>query len=143
MKTIFTIIALVAFASVSFAGQYGGTGFALYSGVSSAAVTSSAISVRGFNTKTITVTGTTLTSNASSATYKNMSGTLIAQCGPTSSGPWSTCTQSQVASAPAVSLTTNNQLSWKDAVAYVRIKWTASANATGQKIKAWLNWNED
>ena len=145
MKTILSLAILMAITLCCHlpaqAASYGGNAFNLYSAAAGGVVTSSAISVRGFRTKTLTVSGATLNSNAGTQTFKNMSGTLIVQCAPTASGPWATCTQSQVASAPAVSLTANNQLSWADAVSYIRLKWTAST--LGTKLKAWLNWIED
>lgn len=143
MKMIYALLIMVAFAVPCLAAGSGsgGTAFALYSASSAAVKTSAAFDVRGYKTKTLTVSGATLTSNASSLTFKNMSGTAIVQCAPSTNGPWSTCTQAQVASAPTVSLTANNQLTWSDAVSYVRFKWTAST--TGQKVKAFLNWVEN
>ena len=71
----------------------------------------------------------------------DIDGTVLAQCSPTPTGPWTTCTQSQVASAPAVSLTADNQLTWIDAVAYVRLKWTSGTELS--RAKAWLNLLDD
>jgi hypothetical protein len=85
----------------------------------------------------MSITGVTIGSNASSMTFKNMSGTAIVECAPTSSGPWSTCVNE---GGTAISKTTNGTQQWEDAVAYVRVKWTASASAVGKKVKMWLNW---
>lgn len=135
----FIILASFAFAGNAFASAYNGTPFALYSAASAAVTTSAAINVRGFKTKTVTVSGATLGSNASSQTFKNMSGTLLVQCGPTASGPWSTCIANDYAQT-AVSRTTNGIFTWSDAVAYIRLNWTAGT--VGTKLKAWLNWQE-
>lgn len=140
MKTFLVSLLLVAFAAPAFAAGAGGAAFATYSAASAAVKTSAAYNVRGYKTKTMTVSGVTLTSSPSSITYKNMSGTVIAQCAPTDSGPWSTCIANDYAQTD-VSLTANNQFTWSDAVAYVRLKWTAAT--TGQKIKAWFNWTEN
>jgi len=141
MKTLIAAILMIAFSIPAFAAGNGGAAFALFSTASAGVKTTAVYDIRAYRSKTMSVSGVTLASNATSITYKNMSGTLITQCAPTSSGPWATCTQSQVASAPAVSLTANNQLTWADSVPYIRLKWTGST--TGQKIKAWLNWMEN
>lgn len=144
MKNICTILTLVAFlvvalCSTAMAAANGGTAFALYSAASAGVKNSSAINVRGFKTKTLTVSGATLASSAASATYKNMSGTFLIQCGPTASGPWSTCIANDYAQT-AVSRTTNGIFTWSDAAAYIRTQWTAGT--VGTKLKAWLNWQE-
>lgn len=142
MKTIislFIMVALVATASIASAAAYGNNPFALYSAASGAVTTTSGMSVRGFKTKSMTVTGATLNSNAASQTFKNMSGTVLIECAPTSSGPWSTCVANDYAQT-AVSRTTNGTFTWSDAIAYVRLKWTAGT--VGTKMKAWLNWVE-
>lgn len=145
MRKLYSIISLavltLTFAVPCMAAGSGGTAFVIYSSASAGVKTSSPFDVRGYKTKTLTISGVTLTSNPASMTFKPMSGTGLVQCAPSTNGPWSTCTQSQVASAPAVSLTANNQLTWSDAVAYIRFKWTAST--TGQKVKAFLNWLEN
>lgn len=140
MKTIATLIATifaVMCATAAFAATTGGQAFSLYSAASAAVKTSSAIKVTGYKTKTLTVSGATLTSNASSTTFKNMSGTALVQCAPTSSGPWSTCVANDYAQT-AVSKTTNGTMTWSDAVAYIRLQWTSST--VGTKLKAYLNW---
>lgn len=140
MKMLIAAIMMVAFAIPAFAAGNGGTAFVLYSAASGAVKTSSVYDVRAFRTKTMTVSGATLASHATSTTFKNMSGTAIVQCAPTSSGPWSTCIANDYAQT-AVSLTANNQITWSDAVAYIRFKWTAAT--TGTKLKAFLNWIEN
>lgn len=142
MKTFLSIILTLAFATSALAAAgSGGAAFGLYSGASAKVTTTDAYNVRGFKTKTLTVSGATVESTAAAVTFDNMSGTVIAQCAPSTTGPWSTCTQSQVASAPAVSLTANNQLTWSDAVAYVRLQWTAGT--VKKKFKAWFNWTDN
>lgn len=138
---LFVTIAIVFTIPLSaFAATGGGTAFALYSAASGTVRTSSAISIRDARTKTLTVSGATLTSNASTATFKNMSGTVLVQCGPTSSGPWSTCIANDYAQT-AVSRTTNGIFTWADAAAYIRLQWTGGT--LGTKLKAWLNWLEE
>lgn len=123
------------------AAAYGNNAFALYSGASGTVRTSAAMSVRGYKVKTLTVTGATLASNATTATFKNMSGTVLAECSPTgtTTGPWSTCVDPSYAQT-AVSKTTNGTMTWTDSAAYIRLKWTAST--VGTKLKAFFNWTE-
>lgn len=109
--------------------------FSNVSAASAAVKTSSVYNVTGWKTKTLHVSGVTLGSSPTSVTYKNMSGTMIAQCAPTSSGPWSTCVANDYAQT-AVSRTTNGLFTWSDAVAYVRFRWTSGT--VGGKLKAWL-----
>jgi hypothetical protein len=141
MKTILSVAFLVlAFAANAIAAGSGGTSFATYSAASAAVKTSAAFNVRGFKTKTMTVSGVTLGSSTSSVSFQNMSGTVIAECAPADSGPWSTCIANDYAQT-AASRTTNGTFTWSDAVAYVRLKWTAAT--TGHKLKAWFNWTEN
>lgn len=138
MKKFFAALVMVAFATPAFAGS-GGAAFATYSAASAAVKTSAAQNVRGYKVKTLTINGVTLTSSADSLTFKNMSGTVIVEGAPTSSGPWTTVIANDYAQT-AVSKTTNGTMTWSDAIAYIRVKWTAATS--GQKVKAWLNWNE-
>jgi hypothetical protein len=112
--------------------------FANMSASGAAVKTSAAYFVGGYARKSVQVTGVTLTSNLASPTFKNMSGTLIAQCGPTSSGPWVTCLQGQSSAGAAVSLTTNTVTFWEGASSYIRFQWTSGT--IGGKLKAWFNW---
>ena len=80
MKRFLFAILICCLPSVSFAANYGGTAFALYSAASGTVKTSSVINVRGFKTKSMQVEGVTITSNPGSLTFKNMSGTVLAQC---------------------------------------------------------------
>lgn len=141
MKTFLTLMIIIAitlaFALPVVAASNGGNAFALYSGASGAVKTSAVFNVRGYRTKTLQVSGATITSNASSTTFKNMSGTVLADCAPTTNGPWATCVQQD---GTAVSLTSNGLLSWDDAVSYIRLKWTAST--VGTKLKAFFTWLE-
>ena len=143
MKHILTLLAAVlclAVASIASASAYGNAvPFVNISGASAAVKTSSAISVRGFGTKTMNVSGVTLTSSPSDITFKNMSGTVLAQCAPTATGPWVTCIANGYAQT-AISRTTNGAFTWSDATAYVRLHWTSGT--VGGKLKAWLNWSE-
>jgi hypothetical protein len=140
MKYFITAIILVAFAVPAFAAGNGSNAFALYSAASGATKTSAAVSVRAFKTKTLSATGATLASNAASATFQNMSGTLTVECAPATAGPWSTCIANDYAQT-AISRTTNGQFTWADASPYVRIKWIAGT--VGTKLKVFLNWIEN
>ena len=130
---------MIAFAVPAFAAGNGSRAFVIYSGASASTDTSDAIDVRAFKTKTMTVSGVTLTSNATSITFKNMSGTAIVQGAPSSNGPWSTVVANDYAQT-AVSLTANGSMTWNDATPYIRFKWTCGT--TGQKVKGYLNWQE-
>jgi hypothetical protein len=146
MKKLYSIpiLALLALAFAvpcMAAGASGGTAFALLSSASGTVRTGDAINVRGFKTKTLTVTGATLTSNATTAVYKNMSGTFIVEQSPTNTaaGPWTTAIANDYAQT-AASRTTNGTFTWSDAAAYIRLKWTGGT--VGTKLKAWLNYAE-
>lgn len=137
MKTFAVAILLLALSVSAFAA--GDTKyyvpFSNISAASSAVKTSAALYVAGFKTKTMRVNGCTLASNNTTTVFQNMSGTHIAQCAPTSSGPWTTCISPSYAQT-AASLTANGSFTWQDASPYVRFQWTAST--TGHKIKSWL-----
>ena len=137
MKKLYTLIAalaLVAFAVPAFA--VGSTSsrvpFSNISAASAAVKTATVVNVSGYRTKTLTVSGVNLAGTG----FKNMSGTVIAQCGPSDTGPWSTCVANDYAQT-AISRTTNGTFTWSDAVAYVRLHWTSGT--VGGKLKAWLN----
>lgn len=138
-KLILAMVFALTVPSLSFAGAYGGNAFALYSAASAAVKTSSAINVRGFKTKSMQVEGATLASTASSLTFKNMSGTVLAQCSQDGTS-WETCIANDYAQT-AASRTTNGLFTWSDAVNYIRLKWTAGT--TGTKLKAWFSWTEN
>lgn len=145
-KIIFLFFALTMLAVISNtapapAASYGNYGFPLYSSASGTVRTSDGFSVRGYKTKTLTVTGATLASNAGSMTFKNMSGTVVVEESPsnTAAGPWTTAIANNYAQT-AVSRTTNGTFTWSDAAAYIRLKWTGGT--VGTKLKAWLNWQE-
>jgi hypothetical protein len=140
MRSFLIAILMVAFALPAFAAGSGGTAFALYSGASAAVTTTDAYNVRGYKTKTLTVSGATLGSNASSITFQNMSGTVLAECAPATTGPWATCVANDYAQT-AASKTTNGSITWSDAAAYVRMKWTAGT--VGTKLKSYFNWTEN
>lgn len=138
MKKMIVFLILM-FTSSAYAAGNGGTAFQIYSGASGKVTTTSAFDVRKFGTKTLSVSGVTNASTEPSKVFKNMSGTVVVQCAPTSSGPWATCIANDYAQT-AVSKTANGVSTWKDSSAYVRLVWTASTVKT--KLKAFLNWIE-
>jgi len=141
MKSLITLIIAVSLAlpGMALAAAYGSSPFSLYSASTSAVKTSAAINVRGFATKTFQVEGVTLSSNTGAITFQNMSGTAIVQCSQDNT-VWETCIANDYGQT-AVSRTTNGIFTWRDAVNYVRFKWTSSV--TGHKLKAWLSWQEN
>lgn len=114
--------------------------FSNISAASAAVKTTSVYNVSGFANKTLQVNGVTLGSTVANPTFKNMSGTLIAQCSQTTNGPWVTCAQAQSSGGAAVSATSNTILTWRDFSNYVRLQWTSGT--VGGKLKAWLNLSE-
>lgn len=131
---ILTVFCLLVLAPVAFAatvvGQVPINGTTAASGT---VTTSSTYFVNGYKTKSMSVTGLT------GSTFKNMSGTVVAQCAPTSSGPWSTCIANDYAQT-AISRTTNGIFTWADAFPYVRFQWTAGTVST--TLKAWFYYSE-
>ena len=138
MKKFIIIAVISLLPSMAMAAGYGGNAFALLSSASGTVRTSSAFNVRGFETKTLQVSGATLGSNASSTTFKNMSGTVLAQCSADGT-LWDTCIANDYAQT-AVSRTTNGIFSWNDAINYIRLKWTGGT--VGGKLKAFFMWRE-
>lgn len=140
MKTILSLILITVLAlpGVSLAFQHSEQAFALMSSASAGVKTTAAYDVRKFKTKSIQVSGATLTSNNSAVTFKNMSGTVIAECSQNAS-LWDTCIANDYAQT-AVSRTTNGIFSWTDAFNYVRLKWTGGT--VGGKLKAFLSMTE-
>jgi hypothetical protein len=136
---IFAIFALMAFTTSASASAYGQNAFVLYSAASAGVKTSSGINVRGFKTKSMQVSGVTLASNPAAITYKNMSGTVVAECSQDNS-LWVTCIANGYAET-AISRTTNGIFTWSDAFNYVRLKWTSGT--VGGKLKAWFSWLEN
>ena len=137
MKKFYALMAafaIIAFAVPAFA--LGNTAsrvpFSNISGASAAVKTSDVVNVSGYKTKSLTVSGVDLAGTG----FKNMSGTVVAQCGPSPTGPWSTCLANDYAQT-SISRTTNGLFTWSDAVAYVRLQWTSGT--VGGKLKAWLN----
>jgi len=143
MKRLISFIVVSAFCLASlpaFAANFTSkVPFSNISAASAAVKTSDVYNVSGKRFKTLHVSGVTLTSSLSSITYKNMSGTFIAECAPTSSGPWSTCVANDYAQT-AVSRTTNGNFTWADISNYVRLKWTSGT--VGGKLKAWFNFSD-
>lgn len=128
----------LTFSTVAMAGGSGENAFALYSAASGAVKTSSAFNVRGFKTKSMQVSGATLASSAASTTFKNMSGTVVAECSQNGS-LWVTCIANDYGQT-AVSRTTNGIFTWTDAFNYIRLKWTSGT--IGGKLKAFFSWAE-
>jgi hypothetical protein len=102
--------------------------FSQYSAASGTAVYSPAVNVSKFRTKTIQVNGYNMSTKAEAS----LSGTLLVQCGPTSSGPWVTCVQED---STAISTTANGILQWSDVASFVRVSWAKTAG----RVSAWLN----
>jgi hypothetical protein len=116
------ILATVFICSTAFAiDQKSVVPFKNYSGTT-ATHYSTVYDVHRFKTKTVYADLTTGTAT----------GTLLVQCGPTSSGPWVTCVQQD---STAITGTGSYILSWDDATAYIRASW---ARTTGE-ISVWLN----
>lgn len=141
LTILFTALAVMALAVSAIALESGSAiPFANTSAASLAVKTSAVYNVRGYSTKTLQLSGVTLGSSPSSITFKNLSGTVIAQCAPSATGPWVGCGRWQDGTGSAVSMTTNSTMTWRDAAAYIRLQWTSGT--IGGKIKAWLNWQE-
>lgn len=132
IKFIITI-ALLAVAGVASAEVKQLVPFNNLSGASGGVHYSQTINVTKYPNKTLNVTGVNLAGTA----FKNMSGTLIAQCSPTAGEPWSNVGRWQDSVGTAVSLTANSNVTWRDYCSYIRLKWTAGT--VGGKLKAWLN----
>ena len=97
--------------------------------------TSAVYDVSGWKTKTLHVYG-----KYSSAAFFNLSGAVAVKCGPARTGPFTVnCNQSQLASTPAVSTTTNSVISWQDAVQFIQITWTRTKRA----VNVWLSGNSN
>ena len=144
MKKLFGLIsalALVAFAVPVFAVEVTSKiPFVNMSAASAAVNTSDVYNVTGYKMKTLHVSGVTLGSTIAAPTFKNMSGTLLAQCAPTQTGPWSTCIANDYAQT-AASKTTNGSFTWSDVTSYIRLHWTSGT--VGGKLKAWLSYMKE
>ena len=141
MKSIiaFISLALLMVVGTASAASFGQYSFPLYSSATSTVKTSSAINVRGFATKSLSISGATLASNPSALVFQNMSGTVVAQCSQDST-VWYTCIANDYGQT-AISRTTNGIFTWRDAFNYIRLQWTGSV--TGHKLKAWFSWQEN
>lgn len=135
MKSFFLAFLILLLTTTAFAA--GGEAFVPYSATGAKTLTSGAYRVQGNPLKSIVVTG--IKNPANPTTFKNMSGTLTAECGPSTNGPWATCIANDYAQT-TVSRTTSGAFTWNDAINYVRLKWVTTGN-TRNYIKAWLNWN--
>lgn len=135
---IFAALSIIAFASFAMAAPVmtGQVPFNVVTGASGAVATSSVYNTAGSKMKTMQVTGINATDNA---TFKNMSGTVVAQCGSTATGPWVTSIANDYGQT-AVSRTTSGIFTWTDVCQYVRLQWTAGTVST--KLKAWLFYSE-
>ncbi len=131
------VLLAMAFSTAAFAGQFANNvPFTKYSTAyvaGFATVYSSAYDVRMFKTKTVTVQGIAISGH----TNTSLSGTVLIQCGPTSSGPWNTCVNSSYAQT-AISTTSNGTFTWSDAAAYIRASWAKTAG----EVSVWLNYLE-
>lgn len=97
--------------------------------------TSASYDVSGWKTKTLFVFG-----KYSGGVFHNLSGAVAVKCGPTKTGPFTiNCNQSQLASTPAVTTTTNSVISWQDAVQFIQITWTRTIRA----VNVWLSGNSN
>lgn len=136
MRKILALAAILVamFATSAFANAFGNyVPFSQYSATSGTAVKSSAINVRGFKTKTVTVQGVAVAAHANAA----LSGTVLVECGPTASGPWNTCVANDYAQT-GITTTSNGTFTWSDAAAYIRASWAKTAG----EVNVWLNWQE-
>lgn len=68
-------------------------------------------------------------------TYGNFSGTFLLQCGPTASGPWTTC--KDIANT-AVSTATNAHFNINSNTPFIRASWAK----TKHRISVWLFYSE-
>ena len=141
MKKLFEImmvVAMVAFATAAFAATtVSKIPFVNISAASAATKTSAVYNVSGYKNKTLQVSGVTLNSSVAAPTFKNMSGTLTAESGPSASGPWTTSIANEYGQT-AVSKTTNGVITWTDVTPYVRFKWISGT--VGGKLKVWFNY---
>jgi hypothetical protein len=136
---LIAVLALVALAVPAFSGSptVSKIPFVNASSASGGVETSAIYNVTGYRTKTLHVSGVTLTSTVAAPVFQNMSGTFIAECSPTGGNPWSTCVANDYGQT-VVSKTTNGNMTWQDTSPYVRFKWTAGT--VGTKIKAWFTY---
>jgi len=132
--TIFVTLCLVSAAMAAETKQI--IPFNNLSGASAAVQYSSVINVTKYPNKTLHVSGVNLAGTA----FKNMSGTVIAQCSPTQGDPWSNVGRWQDSVGTAVSITANSNVTWRDYCNYIRLRWTAGT--VGGKLKAWLSLSE-
>ena len=101
--------------------------FKMYSATSGTAVYSTVVDVSNYRQKTLMVQGYAVAGHAAAA----LSGTLLAQCGPTSAGPFNTITG---ITGTAISTTSNTVLFWQDACQYFRLSWAKTAG----EVSAWV-----
>lgn len=136
-NTILTIFVTLCLTVAAFAAETKQVVmFSNISGASAAVKYSQTINATRFPNKTLTVTGVDLAGTA----FKNMSGTLIAQCSANQGEPWVGAGRWQDSVGTAVSTTANSTMTWRDYCNYVRFKWTSGT--VGGKLKAWLNLSE-
>lgn len=135
MKTIIFALVMLALALPAMAqpAMKAVTPFSLYSAASGTAVYSSVINVTPFRKKTVTINGYAMAAKTEAA----LSGTALVQCGPTPSGPWTTCVNNNYAQT-AVSATANSTLTWEDVSSYIRVSWAKTAG----RVSVWLNLSE-
>lgn len=134
-KIILAVFMTLALATAALAGPNTKqlVPFSYYSSASGSAVYSSVINVTPFRKKTVVVNGYTM----STTTSASLSGTALVQCGPTPSGPWTTCVSNNYAQT-AISMTANGSMTWEDVASYVRVSWAKTAGL----VKVWINLSE-
>jgi hypothetical protein len=131
-------VTLLLFASVAFSqpirnplGPYVAIPFNQYTGMASTARYSGAQKVDRNTQKTVVFVGYSTNGTDVLAT---LPGTAIAQCGPTSSGPWVT---SKDVAANTVSATTSTLFNLDSCCPYIRTGWTKTG--TGKRsISAYI-----
>lgn len=124
MVSIFMVMLV---SSLAFAGQpIAKMLFSNSSTVQGAASYSSAVKVSPSELKSVVVNGV-----YQGGTFGNFSGTVLLQCGPSSTGPWTTCKD---VGGNAVSSTSNGHFNLESMIPYVRASWTR----TKHRVSVWL-----
>lgn len=131
-KIAIALVSIFLLSSVAHAGSLREKApFSSYSAASTAAVYSEVYNVKGAKSKELQVNGYDMTTKASAS----LAGTILAQCGPTSTGPWITA---QNEAGTAISTTANKAIQWSDLCNFMRISW---AKTTG-RVSVWFNYME-
>jgi hypothetical protein len=124
---IFAILGLLCFAGVAMAGVaiQAPQPFNKYSSPTvSTPAYSQVYDTSNYRQKMLIVQGYAISGHAAAS----LSGTVLAQCGPTSTGPWNTSTGfATTAAGVAISTTANTVINWIDTCPYTRISWNKTA----------------